>query len=149
MNKKLKLKICDWALLVTTILMLASGIELEATGSQGNAWIWLHTAIGAVFFADIIWHIYLHFQWKQWIRRFSGQKSPVTRWLAIIGALTLISGIAALAHWASIRLHSPIGGIHGKIGFLFMLLGIGHICKRLKFFRKSANTGRIRNRDNA
>lgn len=132
MPKKLKLKICDWGLVCATVLMLASGIQLEATGSQEAAWVWLHSAIGLLFFSGIAWHLYLHFKWKQWIKRLSSQKSPVTRWLAIIGALTLLSGCWAFAHWATSHLHSPIGGIHGKIGFLFLLLVIGHTAKRFK-----------------
>lgn len=54
MTKAKKLKICDWLLLVATVVMLASSIQLEATGSCAVIWVWLHIIIGCLFFASII-----------------------------------------------------------------------------------------------
>lgn len=54
MTKAKKLKICDWLLLVTTVVMLASSIQLEATGSCAVIWVWLHIIIGCLFFASIV-----------------------------------------------------------------------------------------------
>lgn len=64
MTKATKFKICDWLLLVATVVMLASSIQLEATGSCAVIWVWLHIIIGCLFFASIIWHLYLHLGWK-------------------------------------------------------------------------------------
>lgn len=129
-----KVKLCDRLLLVTATLMLASSIQLEVTGSRIILWVWLHIVIGYCFFANIIWHLYLHFRWKSWIQKLSKQKSPVTRWLAIFALLTIISAIVAFFHWVGPYTHSSLGGLHGKIGFVFLLLAIVHTVKRIKFF---------------
>lgn len=46
----------------------------------------------------------------------------------------LATGLAASLDWLGSGIHGPIGAIHGKIGFLMILLVIGHIVKRKKFF---------------
>lgn len=135
MIKAKKLKICDWLLLVATVVMLASSIQLEATGSRAVVWVCLHIIVGCLFFANIIWHLYLHFGWKLWLQRLRKQKSPVTRLLAVFGLLTLISAIVASAHWIGSWTHSSLGGVHGKIGFVFVAIAIGHTAKRIKFFK--------------
>ena len=134
MTKARKLKICDWSLLVVTLLMLASSVQLEAF-LPAVRWVWVHIALGCAFFALIIWHIYLHFGWKVWFRKFRKQKSPVTRWLALFGLLTVVSAAVVMVHWAVSFAHS-IGGVHGKIGFVFLILAVGHTVKRLRFFSK-------------
>lgn len=135
MTKAKKLKICDWSLLVATVLMLASSIQLEATGSRAVGWVWLHIAIGCLFFANIVWHVYLHFGWKSWLHKFRKQKSFITRWLAVFALLTIISAIIAFAHWFGSWAHSSLGGVHGKIGFVFTAIALGHTIKRIKFFK--------------
>lgn len=135
MTKAKKLKICDWLLLVATVVMLASSIQLEATGNCAVIWVWLHIIIGCLFFASIIWHLYLHFGWKSWIQKLRKQKSPATRWLAFFALLTIISALIAIFHWFGSYIHSPIGGLHGKIGFIFIAIAIGHTVKRIKFFK--------------
>lgn len=136
MTKGEKLKQCDWMLVFATTFILASGIQLEATDSRSITWVWIHVIIGCLFFANIIWHLYLHFGWKSWVQRLRKQKSPVTRCLAVFALLAIISAIVALFHWVGIYIHSPIGGIHGKIGFVFLALAIGHTVKRIKFFKQ-------------
>lgn len=136
MTKAEKLRLCDRLLLATAMIMLASSLQLEATGSDGKWWVWLHIIIGCCFFVNIIWHVQLHFGWKSWFERFYKQKSPVTRWLAVFALFTLISAIVAFIHWADSFTHSSLGGLHGKIGFIFLVIAIGHTVKRIKFFRK-------------
>jgi hypothetical protein len=51
-----------------------------------------------------------------------------------ISLFTLATGMAASLDWLASRVHGPIGAIHGKIGFLMILLVVGHIVKRMKFF---------------
>lgn len=135
MRKVEKLKLCDWMLIFATAFILASGIQLEATDSRNIIWILIHMIIGSLFFAYIVWHLYLHFGWKSWVQRLRKQKSPVTRWLAIFALLTIISTFVTLFHWIGTYTHSPIGGIHGKIGFVFLIIAIGHTVKRIKFFK--------------
>lgn len=135
MTKAKKLRICNWLLLVTTVVMLTSSIQLEVTGSRAAIWVCLHIIVGCLFFANIIWHLCLHFGWKSWLQKFRKQKSPVTRGLAVFALLTIISAIIASAHWIGTWTHSPFGGVHGKIGFIFIALAIGHTVKRIKFFK--------------
>lgn len=135
MSKVEKLRLCDWMLVFATTFILASSIQLEATDSRNIIWVLIHMVIGGLFFANIVWHLYFHFGWKSWIQRLRKQKSPVTRWLAIFALLTLISALVALFHWISTYTHSSVGAIHGKIGFVFIALAIGHTVKRIKFFK--------------
>lgn len=135
MKKAEKLRLCDWMLVFATVFILASSIQLEVTDSRNIIWVLIHIIIGSLFFANIVWHLYLHFGWKSWVQRLRKQKSPVTRWLTVFALLTLISAFIALFHWIGTYTHSPIGGIHGKIGFVFLIIVIGHTAKRIKFFK--------------
>ena len=135
MTKIEKLKLCNILLLFSTTLILASSIQLEATGSRGISWVWVHVIVGCTFFSNIIWHLYLHFGYKSWLQPLSKQKSRLTRWLAVFTLLTLISAFVALFHWIGSHLHSPAGAIHGKIGFVFLALTVVHTIKRIKFFK--------------
>ena len=126
MTKNNKLRICDMVLLFLTIIALVSSIQLEVTGSRSGLWVWVHVIVCCLFIANIVWHLYLHFGWERWIVRFRNQRSAVTRWLAILVVLTVISALLAFFHWTGSYIHSPIGAIHGKIGFVFLILAIGH-----------------------
>lgn len=139
MSKFEKLRLCNWMLVFATVFILASGIQLEATGSHSIVWVWIHVIIGWMFFANITWHLYLHFGWKSWGQRLWKQKTPVTRWLAVWASLSLVSAFVAFFHWVGSYVHSPIGGIHGKISFIFLILSVGHIGKRIKFFKSARN----------
>lgn len=136
MKKATRLKTCNYTLLFLTIASLASSIQLEATHSEGICPVWLHIAVCLAFTIAVVWHLYLHFRWKDWIGRLRSQKSPVTRWLAIFGLLTFITAVVAFIHWGITYTHSPIGGVHGKLGFAFLALSIGHTVKRIKFFKR-------------
>ncbi len=135
MTKAKKLRLCDWMLAFATAFILASSTQLEITDSRNIMWVWIHVIIGNLFFANIAWHLYLHFSWKSWIKRLRKQKSQVTRWLAVFALLTIISGIVAIFHWIGTYAHSPVGGIHGKIGFVFLIIAICHTVTRIKFFK--------------
>lgn len=135
MKKITELKICDWSLLVVAILMLTSSIQLEGWW-LGLGLVWAHMALGITFFILIGWHLKLHFQWRDWAGRLKRQKSPVTRWLALIGGLTLLTAVAATIHMFVTWHHSGIGGWHGKIGFVFIALAVAHVVKRIKFYKR-------------
>lgn len=136
MKKIVKLKICDWGLLVLTVAILASGIQLEATHSRGLTPVWIHIALGLLFMGFVAWHVFLHFGGSNWFARFRKQKSQVTRILWWVYLVVLVSGIVACVHWVATYVHAPVGGLHGKLGFLMIILAIGHIVKRIKFFKK-------------
>lgn len=132
MKKIIKLRICDWLLMFMLVSVLASSILLEAIGSGSIAWVWVHIVLSIIFILIIGWHLFLHFQWRGWAKLLIKQKSPVTRLLAVFYALTIISAAVAFIHWLGVFSHSPIGGVHGKIGFIFAAICIGHTIKRLK-----------------
>ena len=136
MTKKAKIKICNLSLLVLGVLVLVSGIQLEATSGRLLWNVWLHILVGILFFIGIVWHIVLHFGWKQWTTRFRKLKSPVTHVLAIAAAVALASAVPATLHWMGDHLHSPVGAVHGKIGFLMLAVAIGHTVKRFRYFKK-------------
>lgn len=129
------MKMCNWALLVLTIVMSASSIQLEATHSRDILWVWVHIILGMWFLGIIIWHLQLHFGWKSWLKRLPALKSLLTKWLAAIGFLAFATGIVALFHWLTTYQHSSIGAVHGKLGFAFIALAIAHTIKHIKFFK--------------
>lgn len=136
MKKITRLKICDWSLLILTIAILISGIQLEATHSSGLASVWIHIITGLLFTCSVIYHIYLHFGYSNWFIKIHKQRNQLTRILWWVSLITLISGIIASVHWLTAFSHAPVGGVHGKFGFLMIILSVGHIMKRIKFFNR-------------
>lgn len=121
-----RLKACDKTLGIVLIVMLVSGIQLEATSGR-YAWsVWAHIALGIVLTALSVWHVYLHYRWSDWFARFRKNRNRSTRVLWWVFLLTVVTGIIATVVWLVGHDHSPIGAIHGKIGFLMILAGIIH-----------------------
>lgn len=134
MKKIIKLRICAWSLAIFTAVMLSSGLQLEISPFGGRIWVWSHIAAGCIFIGTIIWHISLHkstgVKWYGY-----GNIYNKHRWLSLFFAFTLISGLLATIHWIGIYSHSTIGGIHGKLGFIFIIIVIRHIDKHIKFYQ--------------
>lgn len=121
-----RLKACDKTLGIVLIVMLASGIQLEATSGR-YAWsVWAHIALGIVLTVLSVWHIYLHYRWSDWFARFRKNRHQSTRILWWVFLLTAVTGIIATAVWLAAHEHSHIGAVHGKIGFLMVIAGIIH-----------------------
>ena len=144
MEKKTQSRICNWSLLVLAILMLASGIQMEASfgadflGFSFPVYMVFHVIVALLMTTTVIWHIWLHFSWKEWVKRFSSLKRMDTKILAVVSALALVSGIAALVVLLFNGMqHGTVGGVHGKIGFGFIALGIYHIIKRIRFYKRN------------
>ena len=144
MEKKTQSRICNWSLLVLAILMLASGIQMEASfgadflGISFPVYMIFHVVVALLMTAVVIWHIWLHFNWKEWVKRFEALKRVDTKNLAVMAALVLVSGIVALlALLFNGMQHNGVGGVHGKIGFGFIALGIYHIIKRIRFYKRN------------
>ncbi len=135
MKKIVKLRICDYLLAILSVLILASGIQLEGWW-LGMTFIWLHLAVGIAFMGLIVWHLELHFGWSNWWWKFFSGRSVVNRWLFVTGLLTLITAVWATARMFITWHHSSIGGWHGKIGFAMMALVIIHASMRYRFFLK-------------
>ena len=149
MEKKTQSRICNWSLLVLAFLMLASGIQMEASfgadflGFSFPVYMVFHVVVALLMTAVVIWHIWLHFNWKDWVKRFAALKRVDTKILAVVAALVLVSGIAALVVLLFNGMqHGTVGGVHGKIGFGFIALGIHHIIKRIRFYRQLGRIGR-------
>ena len=136
MKKITKLKICDWCLLILAILILISGIGLEAHLLDSCIWVWAHIVIGSLFIGFIIWHIYLHFTIMRnaFKSRDRKKKKPLHPWMCVFLLLTTITAIVTTIHWLSVPIHTPIGGVHGKFGFILLILICVHIYKKRKFY---------------
>lgn len=127
-----KLKVCNKWLKVILLLILASGIQLEATSGR-YAWsVWVHIVLGLILTGLSIYHIYLHYKNSNWFTRFAKKRNKVTRVLWWVFLLTAVSGIAATLQWLMEGGHSPIGGVHGKIGFLMVIVAIIHAVRHIR-----------------
>lgn len=131
-NPASKLKLCNRCLGVCLILMLASGIQLEATTGRYIWSVWTHIIFGTILIALSLYHIFLHYKSGNWFSRFSKNRNITTRILWWTFLLTAISGLAATALWLNGHAHSHLGAIHGKIGFLMILVAILHVAKHLR-----------------
>ena len=94
-----KLKICNRSLLIASVMMLASSIQLEATRSRSALFVGIHVFIGLIFCVLVLSHVYLHFKVSNWFLKFNKLKKTVTRILWYIFLLTIILGLATLIHW--------------------------------------------------
>lgn len=136
MSRKSRLRACNSLLLGATALMCLSAIQLEATGSQEPAYIRVHIALGTCLTLLTGWHLYLHFAKHNWTKKILGLKKKTTKWLALLCTVSILSGGATTFHWTATYAHSPLGGVHGKIGFLFLMLAIGHAAKRRRYYMR-------------
>lgn len=131
MKQATKLKICNRSLGFILLLMLASGIQLEATSGQ-YAWaVWLHIVLGILLTAVSLYHIFLHYRSGNWFARFAKNRNITTRILWWVFLLTAISGIAATIIWLDGHNHSHFGAIHGKIGFLMVIVATIHAARHI------------------
>lgn len=137
-----RLKKCNCSLLVLAPLVLASSIILEAShgeavlGVRFNIWVAAHIALAATFIALVFWHLKLNWgKISGWPKRLSSRKSGAVKALSILCFLTAATGIVAVPVWL-LHGHTPIGGIHGKAGFIFLLLAILHTIRHRRWFRK-------------
>lgn len=135
MKKIEKLRICNWTLLSLSLLMLVSSVELELNPVGEKAWVWLHLIFGCFFTGFILWHVKLHrkpvVDSGQMKRHYHGKN---LRWLGLLFFLTLITSVIATFCWIGSYIHTTIGGIHGKIGFIFLIFLLFHIKNYRRFY---------------
>lgn len=136
MNTALKLRICDRSLGLTTLAMLASGLQLEATSGRYEWSVWAHIILGIILIILSIYHISLHYSFSNWFARFAKNKNMATKILWWVFLLTAVTGIMATAQWLVHFSHSSIGGIHGKIGFLMVIVAIVHAARHKKMRKR-------------
>ena len=92
-----RLKRCNRSLGLTLLLILASGIQLEATSGRCAWSVWVHIILGVALTALSLYHIYLHYRTDNWFARFARNRNTVTRILWWVFLLTTVSGLAATA----------------------------------------------------
>lgn len=132
MNTASRLKICNRSLGFVLILIIVSGIQLEATSGQ-YAWsMWVHIVLGILLIVFSAYHIFLHYRRSNWFARFARNRNAVTRVLWWIFLLTAATGIVATIVWLDGNLHSHLGAVHGKVGFLMALAAIVHVVKNIR-----------------
>lgn len=71
----------------------------------------------------------------QWFAKIRRQKWQ-TQLLFWFSVLTFVSGIAATVVYF-LHGHTPVGGIHGKLGFVALALMLWHTYRRLKWYKKN------------
>ena len=102
-----------------------------------NVWVILHLIAVLAMTGLVCWH--LRMNWGRisgWAKKFTGKASGASKALAILIAFTALTGLAAIPQWM-FHGHSTVGGIHGKIGFLFILVCLIHTIRHRKWFRKN------------
>ena len=137
-----KLKICNSTLIVTGVLTLASSVQMEACGGSSIAGIsfptlmCVHCASGTLMFLCVFLHLHLHFGTRNWLSKIKRLPKRPTRILCVLFAIMIITSLLALVHTVPQFTHNPVGAIHGKIGFLFLIFCMAHTVKRLPWLKK-------------
>lgn len=127
-----QLKLCNRWLGCVLILILISGIQLEATSGQ-YAWsVWVHIVLGILLMILSAYHIFLHYRKSNWFARIAKNRNTVTRVLWWAFLLTAVSGLAATIIWLDGNRHPHPGAIHGKIGFLMALTATIHVVRHMR-----------------
>lgn len=79
-------------------------------------------------------HVRLHFgpisRWPSFFKKGKRQN----RWLLWLVVATLATGLGAIFTY-SFHGNSPLGAVHGKIGFLALILMLLHLLHRRKWFK--------------
>lgn len=129
-------------MVVLLILSAATSIILEITGGEdlrtvrNSALVVAHIAVTLILFVMSYNHVRLHFgpisRWPSFFKKGKRQN----RWLLWLAIITLVTGIGAIFTY-SFHGHSPLGAVHGKIGFLALILMLLHVIHRRKWFFKS------------
>lgn len=131
MNTASKLRVCNKTLECVLVMILVSGIQLEATSGR-YAWsVWAHVGLGIVLTLLSLYHIYMHYKSGNWFARFAKNRNKVTRILWWIFLLAAVSGFAATFIWLDGNNHSHLGAVHGKIGFLMVIFGTIHAVRHI------------------
>lgn len=138
--KKSRLNVINLSLIVLLAVTTASSVILECTGGKdlpalhSCALVLLHIAVTLALMILSYLHIKAHFgQTSQWRERFRKTKRQ-NKWLLWITAITLLTGIAAIFTYFAFG-HTPFGAIHGKIGFIALLIMLLHLLHRRKWLK--------------
>ncbi|NCC99609.1 MAG: hypothetical protein EOL95_07915 [Bacteroidia bacterium] len=140
MNKNNLYKI-NASLLVMLIFALVSSIIQEYLGGNdfdnisNSVFVISHLIVCLPMFAFIGLHLFINLgKLSKWLKTLKKGKTQ-NKWLFLLSFLTLLTGIITTIEYFSVG-HTGIGGIHGKIGFLFIILMIYHTMKRLWWYKR-------------
>lgn len=142
-NPSSRLKLCNRTLGITLLLMLASGIQLEATSGRYPCSVWLHIILGILLTVLSLYHIYLHYRKSNWFTRFAKNRNTSTCILWWVFLLTAVTGIASTISWIGHNQHTPLGGVHGKIGFLMVIIAIIHAVRHIRKKKRLARVDSV------
>ena len=142
MNKINRLRLCNLSLMVAGLLATGSSVQMEACGGRG--WLGLsfativgvHCSLGLLMLGLVATHLYLHFGRADWLGKMRRQRNRPTRWLGVLAVAVVLSGVAACVQVAMASGYTSVGGVHGKVGFLFLLVCLGHTAKRWGWVRR-------------
>jgi len=137
-----KLYLVNVLLAVIAILVFATSVLVEDL--HGEAWMgmanhfWVAThAVSGILMAILVF-AHLRLNWAKisaWLTRFKKSPNKVTKALFILSIISFVSGFAAIFTFFTSG-HGPVGGIHGKIALVFLIISIGHFIKRIKWYFK-------------
>lgn len=139
--KKANLKTINILLVLLLIPTIASSIILEYLGGgdlraiSNTGLIIIHILVATALMVLSYRHIKLHFgPLKNRKSRICKTKRQ-NKWLIIISAITLLTGIMATAIYFLTGNHNIIGAIHGKIGYIAIFIMLLHLLQRRKWLR--------------
>lgn len=128
------------SLVALLILTAISSVILEATGGnslpaiRNTTLVVLHIVLTLTLFTLAYYHVKFHFgpasRWSSFFKKTKKQNRCLL-WLVIT---VLATGILATLTY-SFHGHTPLGAIHGKIGFVALLAMLLHLLHRRKWFR--------------
>lgn len=133
MKKINRFKLCNWSLLILTVIALISGILLECLhgaplcGIECSVFTTIHIIVCIAFMVLVWWHLWLH--WSkvgEWLHRIKSHHSPGFKLTALFFFLTFLTGLVCIPLWIKCG-HIGIGGVHGKLGFIAIILLLPHI----------------------
>ena len=138
--KKSRLTVINSFLIVLLILTASSSLILECIGGKdlptlrSVTLVVVHIIVTLALVLLSYLHIRAHFgSLPQWRQRF-GKTKRQNRWLLWTTVLTFLTGIVAIVTFA-LKGHSSFGGIHGKIGYVALLIMFLHLIHRGKWLR--------------
>lgn len=136
--KKKFLLICNRSLLSVMPVAVASGVLLEwlhgcpFCGIGNAVWTWLHVVMSGTLLVLVLWHVHLNWHHAgRWYRRFREHRSMGFKCMAVFFLLAALTGLVSVPLWLS-HGHSGIGGLHGKIGYVWALFALGHTIRHRK-----------------
>lgn len=137
-----KLYVVNVLLAVIAILVFASSLLIEILhgadwlGMANHFWVALHAMFGILMAVLVFAHLRLNWaRVSAWLTRFKKSPNKVTKALVILSIVAFVSGFAAIFTFFTSG-HGPVGGIHGKLALVFLIIGIGHFIKRIKWYFK-------------